>query len=1298
MTQKIPFFGAAILPSFYPMKERAARRGAYRSSMENKLADAPVTSPEPTVPAPVNTKPAPPTYSGAALNWLRALPAPPDMTDVFALNDGEFAIKCVRELIENRPFELTVNAQHTAAEWFNHFYFEARNREKVFGTKNLGIGYPFVLAKVGGQELAAPLFVWQIQLEPHAQHPDNWTVQRTDSQFILPNYPLFHLLDTLYGADFSRRAQTLAEGRSLNSGKLSELAESMCRLLDLHEDGLALSVQPFPGADETDRAIRKGSLRWSACLGIFPILPKTTVTQPPVVAPDLPADDLDWKHTLTLLPLDPSQRTVLQAVQRQALTVVEGASGTGKTYLASAIVMNALAHGKKCLVVSKSINALRRAQKFVVEKGFGDVSFVLRDIHSDHLMLTDMLRMASDNKNKATYDEELFKTALNKTLREQRKLDDAWEELHNPLFGDQNFTDTVGRFLRANRIEGKDLLLSQLNPSDFAFNQTEFDGILAAIYASEPLFRRFPTLQHPLSRLKNFIFTDHNSEQGLGWTDNQVRRLLERATALHHRYISKTNDYGEALLDHYEQHYNELAALSKRIRDGLEDGVQRFGADFEKPASTAEKLYGVFSDRYKQILAGKEQIGVAFDELRKAYNLRKYFEFDFPPNFDNRNLKKIAEFTKDFEASLRLWRRRIPSVVRDDVRRLNGKSIHGDLDFREQIRYLEDELDVFVEEFNVAGLYEGALKHEMLTIPKRQEFLEEVIGRLEETQFYLRDFDDFYIWQKHWLGLRPAEQKVVRALCKIKPHNWAAAFESWYLHHWLQNEYNPGLVWDEATLANYAAGARELRNLLPAQISAHWQNRKNKALKELKSNDSDAYKVWFGKNNRTLSASRRADELFREHIGPLTETLPVLLVTPQVALDVVNLSNMLFDLVIVDEAHNISKQECYHLFDMAKNLVVLGDSKQDMTPFAEDDFLEFCKGLGGKTHLLEYQHQDSPEEWIEFNRIAFGTPFKRLPSGRTAQDATVVANVEGRFDEALQINEAEARQLIDWLNRIEPTAAKTYPVVGIACATVQQRDLIAGQLLKIRQRKLPGHEKIQQLHLNGLGVYQFAELQGQHVDVLLLSLTHGMTDAQGTLTRDLHFWNTLLGINQLHVALTRATQQIFIAHSIPPGLYAVLSADRKFLGTCILSHLVTFAEHVQRGDRTAAQEQLEKMKTLLGYPDEVFSATLFQEEVEIALRPYFEPRQLRRNATVAGVAVPLAVQYGDGQASILLFDGVLTPSPVPSYEWEEKVQQYLTKNGIGFVSTLAVQWWRSPKQEARKLASRLIRREAEKKG
>jgi hypothetical protein len=1227
-----------------------------------------------------------PDFKGAPSQWLRVQPGTPDMADLFDLNDDDFAVKCIRFVLEQRPFDLPLSVQHLAAgERFSHFFFESRNLEKVFGTKNLAIGYPMVYAQVQNLSICAPLFLWQIQLEPHASNPDQWIVQRTDQHTILPNYPLFHLIDTIYNTDFSERTRNLTETRQLNTRNLSELADGVRLLLRLEEEGLPFSVQPLPTADEAEYAQAVGRLSWSSVVGIFPTLPKITRTDAPVVIPDLPADD-DWQHALTLLPLDPSQRSVLHAIQRSAINVVEGASGTGKTYLISATIINALANGKKCLVVSKSISALRRAQKFIVEKGFGDLSFILRDLTGDHLMLADMLRAAANTQPKHKSDVKLLNTVMQQTLREQQKLDEAWKTLKSDTFDGLNFSDAVGRFLRANRIEGKDLLLSQINPADFEFTEKEYQQITEAIRASEPIFARFPTLQHPLSRLQGDIFTQKVTDEGFEWTVTSVNGLLEKATQLHHEYITKTNDYAETLADHYEQHHDHLLRLNRRVREALADGTQRFGADFGKPLSTTDKLAGTLSDRYKLIVAGKAEVGKAFEDLRKAYAMVRYFEFDFPTEFDTRDIPRISKLSEGFENALSNWHKKIPSIVREDVRRLNARTIHSAVDFRDSVKELEQHLDDFVSHFNASKLYAAPLRHEMLTIPKRQEFLEEMIHQLEETQFSLRDYNDFSVWQRHWLSLSASEQKVVRALCNVKPRDWVAAFESWYLHHFLQTRYNADLRWTDDNLQAFARGFNDLKNLLPEYLGMYWQQRKEAALKKMRSSDSKAYKTWFGKDNRTLSANEDIADLVKNHIDPLTETLPVLLVSPHVANDVVRHSNMLFDVVIVDEAHNISKQQCYTLFDQAKHLVVFGDSKQDMTPAAEDDFLEFCKTLGAPSHVLDYQHQDCPEEWIEFNRVAFDTPFRRLPSGRAAQDVTVVANVEGRYDEAAHTNEAEARQIIDWLHLVEQTPAKTYPVVGIACATVQQRDLIATQLLRVRQRRAPGHEKIQQLQLNGLGVYQFSELQGQHVDIMMISLVHGITDTSGTLTRDFHFWNSQEGLNQLHVTLTRATQKVFIAHSIPPGLYAVLAADRTHRGTSILSHLVTFGELTQSGDHAAATAQIEKMKRLLGYQDRVFEPSVFMQEVELALTPFFEPGSVRRNVNIAGVTVPIVIKTED-KTVIPLFDGVFSNTETPSYEWEEKVKQFFNRQHVQYIPVLSAQWWKAPRQEARRFAA-----------
>ena len=59
-------------------------------------------------------------YSGAALEWLNAQPAPPMRADLCALSD-DLAIRVVHELLDNRPFDLPVQSNPPAGDWINHF-------------------------------------------------------------------------------------------------------------------------------------------------------------------------------------------------------------------------------------------------------------------------------------------------------------------------------------------------------------------------------------------------------------------------------------------------------------------------------------------------------------------------------------------------------------------------------------------------------------------------------------------------------------------------------------------------------------------------------------------------------------------------------------------------------------------------------------------------------------------------------------------------------------------------------------------------------------------------------------------------------------------------------------------------------------------------------------------------------------------------------------------------------------------------------------------------------------------------
>jgi hypothetical protein len=118
------------------------------------------------------------------------------------------------------------------------------------------------------------------------------------------------------------------------------------------------------------------------------------------------------------------------------------------------------------------------------------------------------------------------------------------------------------------------------------------------------------------------------------------------------------------------------------------------------------------------------------------------------------------------------------------------------------------------------------------------------------------------------------------------------------------------------------------------------------------------------------------------------------------------------------------------------------------------------------------------------------------------------------------------------------------------------------------------------------------------------------------------------------------------------------------------------------------------MKKQLQYVMPSYPSNGFTDEVEIALQSYFERGYLKRNALIGGVPVPLIIQpehASNGNPIVLLIDGVLTPSALPSYEWEMKWRHYFQRNNTGFSSVYAAQWWKNPKQEVRRLTGQVLR-------
>ena len=115
-------------------------------------------------------------------------------------------------------------------------------------------------------------------------------------------------------------------------------------------------------------------------------------------------------------------------------------------------------------------------------------------------------------------------------------------------------------------------------------------------------------------------------------------------------------------------------------------------------------------------------------------------------------MPKVVENLEAFSVQLEQWRNDLPNLVQEEFVRLSQKTVHPHLDFKEQIKELEYALELFVEELNESGLYQLPKENKMLTIPKRQKYLEE----LKECPPLMELIEKCLIWDPT-VRLTPAE-------------------------------------------------------------------------------------------------------------------------------------------------------------------------------------------------------------------------------------------------------------------------------------------------------------------------------------------------------------------------------------------------------------------------------------------------------------------------------------------------------------------------------------------------------------
>lgn len=1212
------------------------------------------------------------------------------LIDIFSVYNRVYPqiSKWIDLFTQQTAWETDIHAEFNYPDLFRHFYFESKNIQKTQGQHTFGFGFPMLFDTLtdGDTEgsdsdiINAPLFIWYLNIKPHPNRGDSWLISFEEGGTVAINdYILAHFQEK-YGLDLKAFFSDFIHNRPVTTAGLENFCQQLNEKLG-NKRKFSAALKECPKGNTIKEYAAHSEIIWCGALGLFSHQEGSLSIEK---QSDIDFKNFTWTaehaHEFAILPEDAYQRAALRTVLRNKITVIEGSHGTGKTHLATNILLNALSNGQKTAAVAHDIGTLMQVQNEFVKLGLGNLTFLLKDIYQDKKVLLDALRNEQSRKS-ADYREDDFKIILKQARRFLAKSDDSHEALSRPIFGEEPFSEVVGYYLKSQAKVGRELLANHLSAADYDFTLKEYIGLRKAIEEAELTFKNVNTLKHPLSSLHPSVFGDEKSEKGREFAAVKLSSLVEKWKALHHHYIAIYDTYAQKLMNYYESHYNDLVAQMRLLKESYSDYKFQFGEDFE--SNNFFRLSGLraaslFSDRSKNVLSAKDEALNQYDVLTQIFNQRKHFNHTFLNSSDKKDFKKLQTNLETFELSMKGWRKALPVTIQEELQRLNSKTAqHFDKPLSEEIALLEQDLEALTTETNDAHLYADELAHKMLTLPKRMLFIEDTVEKLEESQLNMRDFDSFYDWQRYWLRLPENGRKVIQSLIKVKPNDWLAAFDSWYFYNTLVSHYQSTTL-DNDELMNQMCDAEDkLHLLMPAQIAHTWNERKKEAIRALKSQNTEGYKLFFSSKNQDLAKKKYLKEILNTNISTLSDIYPVLLTTPQVATQLIESEGKEFDLVVFDNSQNLHVEEITPILRNTEGIVVLTEySKLDgITP---DSLAAAAQKQDAATIMLNYLHRPVSEMAQKLNQSVFypdlDVPFR---NPNIAQSVSVV-NVNGKYADRTQSNEVEIQEVIRLLEEIHATPFNTFPRIGIVCMNKSQRNALSNALLRIVQKTLQGWEKIEQLQRNGLGIYSLDELAGLQFDILLVSGTFDGLDKM-PVTR-----------KELRKILNCFTQRLYWVNSLSKDLLKEAANDKEHEGAFLLSNLVFLSENLNKNeaDNTAI---LEHLKSIYASPKGL-KQSVFVEQVIANLARFIEAKYIRENYTIDNHVFPIVIlpKHENQQPFIVRIDGKLSEGRYFSPTWERRILKELEKMGIPVASIWSYNWWKNPTDEAFHLAQKVF--------
>ena len=290
-------------------------------------------------------------------------------------------------------------------------------------------------------------------------------------------------------------------------------------------------------------------------------------------------------------------------------------------------------------------------------------------------------------------------------------------------------------------------------------------------------------------------------------------------------------------------------------------------------------------------------------------------------------------------------------------------------------------------------------------------------------------------------------------------------------------------------------------------------------------------------------------KLFDQIPNMLPRLCPCMLMSPISAAQYLAPNRDPFDLVVFDEASQITTSKAVGALARGKNAVIVGDPKQmpptsffatstvDEDNIDDEDLesiLDDCLALNmPQTHLL-WHYRSRHESLIAFsNRHFYENKLYTFPSVNDREAKVKLVHTDGYFDRGKsRQNRAEAEAVIAELKRRCHDKQDSKLSVGVVTFNINQQNLIDDLLIDACKED----SKLESWVNNGkepLFIKNLENVQGDERDVILFSIGYG-PDKNGHVSMNFGPLNREGGWRRLNVAVSRARCEMVVFSTLEP--------------------------------------------------------------------------------------------------------------------------------------------------------------------